>query len=275
MVRAERYQTARTGKDERLLVAKTDNAKEFIALENWAVQYGIKLEFTESYTPAQNGVAQRLNRLLLEIARAMIFDAQISGKYWQYAVETANYIRNRSIVVVGTNDKTPFELWHGTKPNLRLMKRWGCKVLYHDRSDNKLATRASVGTFVKYTKSDSQYFVMTTDGKLKKVTRPVFFETQNGPLSTTGSLEIEREFISEGEEFTEEKENNPVELFEGQNIQPQQTNQDEEPPQPLEPRRSQRLQGRQQRIDNDDDELITAEATSRTEIRIQQALNQR
>lgn len=61
-----------------LLIIRTDNAAEFIALKKWAKSKGIELEFIESYTPPQNGVAERFNRVILDIARALLFDTKIS-----------------------------------------------------------------------------------------------------------------------------------------------------------------------------------------------------
>jgi transposase InsO family protein len=48
-------------KGVKLLIIRTDNAKEFKALEPWALKKGIQIEFTEPGTPQQNGVAERLN----------------------------------------------------------------------------------------------------------------------------------------------------------------------------------------------------------------------
>lgn len=69
LVWAERHKSRVSGKDHRLLTVRTDNDKEFEALERKWQHEGIEFEFTEPYTPAQNGVAERLNRLLLEIPR--------------------------------------------------------------------------------------------------------------------------------------------------------------------------------------------------------------
>ena len=38
-----------------VVVIRTDNAKEFLALREWADTYGIELEFTEPYTPPRTG----------------------------------------------------------------------------------------------------------------------------------------------------------------------------------------------------------------------------
>jgi transposase InsO family protein len=97
-------------KGTKLLTIRTDNAKEFKALVPWALKRGIQFEFIEPDTPPQNGVAERLNRHLLERTRAIMIAADIPKEYWPYAVQMANHLRNRTIIVRGTHQKTPFEL---------------------------------------------------------------------------------------------------------------------------------------------------------------------
>lgn len=74
-------------------------------------------------------------------------------------------------------------MWNARPPDLNHLKTWGCKVLYHERSADKLEPRARTGIFILYTKSDSQYQIHTKHGEFKKVTSPVFLEHRWGPLS--------------------------------------------------------------------------------------------
>src|SRR5699024_9847815 len=122
------------------------------------------------HTPPQNGVAERYNRIILEIARALLFDAKISKKYWKYAVITANYQRNRTILLKESadeevRDRTSYELWHGHKPDLTHLRAWGCRVLYYNKPDNKLESRVTEGTFLLYGKSDKQFLVPPKGGQ--------------------------------------------------------------------------------------------------------------
>jgi hypothetical protein len=76
------------------------------ALKPWAEKKGIEIEFIEPHTPAQNGVAERLNRLLLEIARAILISAKVPKRYWPWAIKMANHIRNRTIMVKDSGGRT-------------------------------------------------------------------------------------------------------------------------------------------------------------------------
>jgi transposase InsO family protein len=68
-------------KGTKLLTIRTDNAKEFKAQVSWILKLGIQFEFTEPDTPQQNGVAERLNRHLLETTRAILSDADVPKEY--------------------------------------------------------------------------------------------------------------------------------------------------------------------------------------------------
>ncbi|EED18964.1 gag/polymerase/env polyprotein, putative [Talaromyces stipitatus ATCC 10500] len=135
-----------------LVNIRLDNAKEFVALKPWAEDLGIDLEFTESYTPAQNGVAERLNRLLLEIARSLMIGMNVPKAYWPYALKMANFIRNRTVFLKG-NKKSPYEALFGEEWKLSKFRVPFCKVWFHIETDDKLEPRAEEGALVGFTKS--------------------------------------------------------------------------------------------------------------------------
>ena len=176
-----------------LLIIRTDNAREFKALEAWGEPKGIEFEFIEPGTPPQNGVAERFNRIVLEIARALLFDAKVHKKYWKYAVLYANYLRNKTTMIKDSEDengrkRTPYELWFGHQPDLSGLRAWGCRVLYHDsHPDSKLDSRVAEGTFLMYGKSDKQYYVLPRGGsELRLVTNPEFREREMGYCEPPG-----------------------------------------------------------------------------------------
>src|ERR1700722_4968143 len=92
-------------------------------------RFGIKFEYTTVYTPEQNGVAERLNRTLAQLARGMILDAQLPTWMWAYAVEAACYIRNRT--PIGPKGMTPEEAYSGRKPDIGHLRVFGCLAYTH------------------------------------------------------------------------------------------------------------------------------------------------
>ncbi|RDX84845.1 hypothetical protein CR513_34043, partial [Mucuna pruriens] len=75
----------------------SDNDTEFVNLEfsNFLKDNGVVHELTCVNTPQQNGVAERKNHHLLEVARALIFQMSVPNVYWGEVVLTATYLINR------------------------------------------------------------------------------------------------------------------------------------------------------------------------------------
>ena len=72
---------------------RIDNGKEFVnEMKKWAAGKEITIETTAPYSPSQNSIAERLNRTLLEMARAMIIAKGLPKFLWDEAVGNANYL---------------------------------------------------------------------------------------------------------------------------------------------------------------------------------------
>ncbi|GKA40934.1 putative ribonuclease H-like domain-containing protein [Tanacetum coccineum] len=110
---------------------------------------GIKQEFSNARTPQQNGVAERMNRTLIEAARTMLADSHLPTTFWAEAVNTACYTFNR-VRVTKPQNKTPYELLFGHKPILSYIRPFGCHVTI-------LNTLSPLGKFDE--KSDEGFLV--------------------------------------------------------------------------------------------------------------------
>jgi len=75
------------------------------------------LQYTVPYTPQQNGVVERKNRSLKEMASCMLHAKSLPHKLWAKELSCATYIQNRSPHRF-VKDQTPFEAWSGTKPEV-------------------------------------------------------------------------------------------------------------------------------------------------------------
>jgi transposase InsO family protein len=105
---------------------RTDNGGEYIShsFTNSLYQAGIKHEKTPAYTPEMNGVSERLNRTLVEAAKAILSEAELDDEWWGEAIMTATYLRNL-IPTTKNPTTTPFEAWKGEKPDLRHLRIFG------------------------------------------------------------------------------------------------------------------------------------------------------
>jgi hypothetical protein len=75
---------------------------------------GIQLQHTIPYTLQQNGVAERKNRSLKEMATCMLHARYLPSNIWDEALNYDNYIQNISPHIY-VKDMTPFEAWSGNK----------------------------------------------------------------------------------------------------------------------------------------------------------------
>ncbi|GJU56788.1 retrovirus-related pol polyprotein from transposon TNT 1-94 [Tanacetum coccineum] len=79
---------------------RTDNGTEFVnqTLREYYEKVGISHETSVARSPQQNGVVERRNRTLIEVARTMLIYAKAPLFLWAEAVATACYTQNRSII---------------------------------------------------------------------------------------------------------------------------------------------------------------------------------
>ena len=106
---------------ERIKIIRSDGGGEYVskAFKIFLKQQGIRHQITAPYTPQQNGVAERFNRTVIEMARTMLHGANLPYSFWAEAINTATYIRNRCISkALGTSKITPEEIWTGDKPKI-------------------------------------------------------------------------------------------------------------------------------------------------------------
>lgn len=125
--------------EKRIKVLRSDNGKEYINKEFklFLEKFGIQHQTTNPYTPEQNGLAERMNRTLVERAKCMILNSSLAKHFWAEAVSTAAYVINRS-PTKALDYKTPYEQWSGKKPNIKNMRIFGCEAMVHVPKEKRL-----------------------------------------------------------------------------------------------------------------------------------------
>ena len=81
-------------------------------LQNFCRSLGIEWEFTEADTPQQNGIAERINRTIVEGSSAMSRTAGLPEEFWEDAVMYFVHIKNRT-PHKSMDKRTPIDVWNG------------------------------------------------------------------------------------------------------------------------------------------------------------------
>ncbi|GJZ70499.1 reverse transcriptase domain-containing protein [Tanacetum coccineum] len=137
---------------------------------------GIKQEYSNAQTLQQNGVAERMNRTLIEAARTMLADSLLPTTFWAEAVNTACYIFNR-VRVTKPQNKTPYELLFGHKPMISYIRPFGCHVTILDTLSvlGKFDGKSDEGFLVGYSLNSKAYRVYNLVTKRVEVNLHVNF----------------------------------------------------------------------------------------------------
>ncbi|KFD60150.1 hypothetical protein M514_27678 [Trichuris suis] len=141
---------------------RTDNGGEYAGqqLKKYFREEGIEHQTTIPYTPQQNGVAERKNRSLTEMAKCMLLDAGLHNRFWGEAVRTAAYLQNR--LPSRSVDRTPFEHFLGRKPELGHIRVFGSKVfcLVPKQRRRKWDDKAVEGVLIGYDDATKGYRIL-------------------------------------------------------------------------------------------------------------------
>ena len=161
---------------------RTDNGLEFVNQEfnDLCAKYGIQRHKTVKNTPQQNGVAERMNRTLLNKVRCLMIESGLSKPYWGEALYNACYLINRSPSRVN-EFMTPEEKWSSKKPSLNHIRTFGC-VAYVHNVDDKLGKRSIKCVFLGYPDGVKGYRLLSLETYKIITSRDVIFNENVFPF---------------------------------------------------------------------------------------------
>ena len=141
-------------------IFRSDRGGEFLsgAFTDYLYSTGITRELTQSYTPHQNGVSERKNRTLLEKARSMFIEARTPNYLWAEAVNTMNYLTNRS-PTRANGGVSPYQRLFKKPPSLSHLRIFGCIAYVHepDERRTKLESKSRKCILVGYSEETKGY----------------------------------------------------------------------------------------------------------------------
>ena len=144
----------------KIKIIRSDRGGEYTshAFQDFCKDEGIWKQLTAGYNPQQNGIAERKNRTIVEMATSMMAEKNLPKEFWAEAVHTAVYILNRCPTKAVKN-MTPFEAWYGFKPSVSHLKIFGCIAYAHIPAEkrSKFDEKSQKCIFVGYSSSSKAY----------------------------------------------------------------------------------------------------------------------
>lgn len=171
--------------EAKIKVFRTDNGKEYLSaqFDKFCQVNGMQHQLTCPYSPQQNGVAERMNRTLVEKARCLLFDADLPICYWAEAINMAAYLKN--ISVCASHGKTPNELYYGKKVDVSDLKLFGCPVMVHitKQKRKKWDPKSTKMIFVGYDADSKGYRCIDRKTRKLTISRDVIFRESTSTSS--------------------------------------------------------------------------------------------
>ncbi|GKA82111.1 retrovirus-related pol polyprotein from transposon TNT 1-94 [Tanacetum coccineum] len=207
---------------------RTDNGLEFCNQEfnNLCKESRIARHLTVAGTPQQNGLAERMNRTLLNKVRCLLIQSGLPDSFWVEATVTAAYLINRSPYTT-LEKNTPMDLWSGHPTNYDMLRIFGC-VAYSHVNQGKLKPTSIKCIFLGYPDGVKGYRLWRLDDVKPKIiiSRDVVFNESliyKDTLKGAGAADSEKEV-----EFEVELQGSRVDPTVDPHIEENPRNEDEE-----------------------------------------------
>lgn len=136
-------------------------------------------QLTTSYTPQQNGVAERKNRTIMNTIRSMLTEKKVPKMFWPEAVKWCVHIQNRSITTT-VKGKTPEEAWSSVKPKVDYFRTFGCIAYVHIsyQKMSKLDSKSKKCVFLGVSDESKAYRLYDPTTKQVIICKDVVFEEE-------------------------------------------------------------------------------------------------
>ena len=140
---------------------QSDNGGEYMSAEArvWFQAKGIHHRTNVPGDSESNGLAERMNRTLTDMALSMLSHSKLPQRCFPWAVLAAVHIYNRRPHSSLVDHATPYEVLFQSKPNLHYLRVFGC-VAYahlHDHKRKKTQPRAQKLIHVGYASNQKAY----------------------------------------------------------------------------------------------------------------------
>lgn len=162
--------------NQKIKFVRSDNGTEFHCLQDYFEANGILFQSSCVGTPQQNGRVERKHQHILNVARALRFQAHLPLYFWGECVLAAAHLINRTPSLV-LHNKTPYEQLFGSPPLYNEIRVFGSLCFAHNQraQGDKFASRSRKCVFVGYPFGKKGWYLFDLDTKQFFVSRDVKF----------------------------------------------------------------------------------------------------
>lgn len=166
-------------------IIRSDNAKE-LALTDFLQQKGIIHQLSCVERPQQNSVVERKHQHLLNVARALYFQACVPISFWTDCILTVVFLINRTPSILLLN-KSPFEKLYKTVVDYDRFRVFGCLAFAStlSQSRKKFEPRVRTCVFLGYPPGMKAYKLIDITTKQVFFSRDVIFHEDVFPFQST------------------------------------------------------------------------------------------
>ncbi|KAL0536094.1 hypothetical protein IC582_025026 [Cucumis melo] len=192
------YHTIKTQFHTKIAIFRSDNGREFQNhnFSEFLASKGIVHQTSCAYTPQQNGVAERKNRHLVEVARSLMLSTSLPSYLWGDAILTAAHLINRMPSRI-LHLQTPLDCLKESYPSTRHVSEvplrvFGCTAYVHNFGPNqtKFTPQAQACVFVGYPLDQRGYKCFHPPSRKYFVTMDITF-CENRPYFPVSHLQGE------------------------------------------------------------------------------------
>ncbi|CAM9989426.1 unnamed protein product, partial [Heterosigma akashiwo] len=158
---------------------RLDNGTEFSELAAFCDRAGILLEQTGKDNPASNGIAERSNRIVLDMTRVALRASGLSNSYWSEAAKYSVHTINRTITSGSSRSTTPYQSFFKKKASIDHLRVFGSVCYAHRPSETragKLQEHAVKCKFLSYNALERTYTVLNLATHRLWATKDVVFD---------------------------------------------------------------------------------------------------
>ena len=171
-------------------VLRTDGGGEYINVDLFCKQTGVRRQITEIGSRASNGKAERMNRTIFNMVRCMNVGHGVPLVFWSEAAEYGTYILNRSPTRSNPGRVSPIQMLTNETTSVSNVVVFGSPcMVWRDSNNKSFAKHAERALILENNDETKGYKVLFLKDRVVTTTRHV---SQIGTLTEDVSKQISR-----------------------------------------------------------------------------------